>query len=525
MPLTVSVVFSLITEVISTTMGLAFYYFLFWMFFLRKPGKPKEVRANEHVYYPVRFYIPILKILGVYSALMIIMVSLKLWIRGYWAGGRDVVIVCAAYGLIILFIPAEKNIKRVIVNTEGLTLECKVGGNIHYAAERYMGYEGISLYFEDPSGIRKTVKLRRLCREDRYAVIQDLNMLKQTGRLTASAATNAEEERRKANQQFLEEKQKLYADTKRYEAYLKEEASKRLSTSQKQDLVRMLQSGDKMNAIKQCREWTGLGLKEAKDVVDQYQICLLENEETKGMSSTVTPSVVAIPVITPPENKADRLKSDAEIRELDRKRGEDAEQLKRLQENPAQYAAFLRQAAKQISENRRREIVQLAQNGEMVKAIKLFRDITGESLKVSHDLVTAYQTYLVAGGQREEAPVNRGSFSWKWNISGEEQEYSEQKSLEGTLDQFLSDLSMRREEFVTLIPPAPLLGIVCVRACLDPQGIMFRVEVEFVEHDAQGNPKVLFKNGLMSWDVRDIFVNFRRSAKVETDGWQQIREK
>jgi|GEM_PF-2439895 ribosomal protein L7/L12 len=431
MPLTVSVVFSLITEVISTTMGLAFYYFLFWMFFLRKPGKPKEVRANEHVYYPVRFYIPILKILGVYSALMIIKVSLKLWIQGYWAGGRDVVIVCAVYGLIILFIPTEKNVKRVIVNTEGITLECRVGGNIHYAAKQYMGYEGIHLYFEDPSGIRKTVKLRRWCREDRFAIVQDLNMLKQTGKLTGATATNAEEERRKANQQFLEEKQKLYADTKRYEAYLKEEASKRLSTSQKQDLVRMLQSGDKMNAIKQCREWTGLGLKEAKDVVEHYQICLLEEGDRKG----------------------------------------------------------------------------------------------GESLKVSHDLVTAYQTYLVAGGQREEAPVNRGSFSWKWNISGKEQEYSEQKSLESTMDQLLSDLTMKREESVTLIPPAPLLGIVCVRACLDPQGIMFRVEVEFVEHDAQGNPKILFKNGLMSWDVRDIFVNFRRSAKVETDGWQQIREK
>ena len=137
MPLTVSVVFSLITEVISNTMGLAFYYFLFWMFFLRKPGKPKEVRANEQVYYPVRFYIPILKILGVYSALMIIKVSLKLWIQGYWAGGRDVVIVCAVYGLIILFIPTEKNVKRVLVNTEGITLECRVGGNTHYAAKQF----------------------------------------------------------------------------------------------------------------------------------------------------------------------------------------------------------------------------------------------------------------------------------------------------------------------------------------------------------------------------------------------------
>ena len=55
----------------------------------------------------------------------------------------------------------------------------------------------------------------------------------------------------------------------RYEKYLKEEADKRLSSSQKQDLVHMIQMGDKMNAIKRCREWTGLGLREAKDMVEQ----------------------------------------------------------------------------------------------------------------------------------------------------------------------------------------------------------------------------------------------------------------
>ena len=54
-----------------------------------------------------------------------------------------------------------------------------------------------------------------------------------------------------------------------------------------------------------------------------------------------------------------------------------------------------------------------------------------------------------------------------------------------------------------------------------PQGIMFRAEVEYLERDAQGKPKILYKNGLMSWDVRDVFVTFRRNAKVQTDGWQQ----
>ena len=114
----------------------------------------------------------------------------------------------------------------------------------------------------------KKVNLSFLCWEDRNAVLQDVTLLRKTGKLTATTVTKEAEAWKKANQQFMEEKQKLYADTKRYEAYLKEESSKRLSSSQKQDLVRMIQLGDKMNAIKRCREWTGLGLKEAKDVVD-----------------------------------------------------------------------------------------------------------------------------------------------------------------------------------------------------------------------------------------------------------------
>ena len=52
---------------------------------------------------------------------------------------------------------------------------------------------------------------------------------------------------------------------------------------------------------------------------------------------------------------------------------------------------------------------------------------------------------------------------------------------------------------------------------------MFRVEVVTTERDAKGNAKILFKNGLMSWDVRDIFVSFKKGAGVQTDGWQQVR--
>lgn len=523
MPYMVKIIALATMEIIPATMGLMFYYFLFRLIFLRSPSKPKEIQPDEHVYYPLRIYIPVLKIVIGYIVFIIILVSFQLWRMGYLEKGWNAVIICLTCGLIASFLPCEKKVKRVIVNAEGMTLEYRGGGLARYEPKLYLSNDGKCLYFEDQNGIRKTVKLRFLCRDDRNAVIQDLNALKQTGKLTPVAGSKAQEkewdaieEWRKANQQFLEEKQKLYADPGRYEAYLKEEAAKRLTPSQKQELVRMIQMGDKMNAIKHCREWTGLGLKEAKDMVDQHRKCL---QETGAVTAPETSAVMAS------DNMTDRLKTDAEIRELDRKRGEEAQQWEKLQENPAQYDAFLREVAKQISESRRQEIVQLAQRGDMVAAIKLFRNTTGQSLKVSHDLVVAYQTYLAADDQRKATPVIEKGFAWKWRITGREQEYSEQKSLESTMDQLLSDLSMRREESIELIPLAPILGIACVRAGLDPHGIMYRAEVEFVEHDAQGNPKILYKDGLMSWDVRDVFVGFRRSGKIRTEGWQQMRSK
>ena len=391
MPYIVIVISKLAVEVITATLGVMFYYVLFKLIFQQKPVKPKEIRENEHIYYPFRFYVPMAKLICEYIGLVLIMVSLQLWLREDWAVGRDVGIVCIAYALVVLFVPFEKKVNRVIVNNEGITLECYKGVPFHYSPDQYEGGEGKNLYFSGPEGKCKTEKLHFLCREDREAVVQDMNKLKKDGRLTEERFSTVQELREIENRQFQEEKQKLYADTGRYEAYLKEEASKRLTTSQKRELVSRIQAGDMMGAIKQCREWTGLGLKEAKDMVEQYQICLVVEEE-KNDGPTL---------VNEPDRFYDGLKSDAEIRELDKKYSEESEKWQKLYADPTRYDAFLRQAAKQVSETRRREIVQLAQNGEMVKAIKLFRNTTGLSLRVSHDLVMAYKTYLAADDRNE----------------------------------------------------------------------------------------------------------------------------
>lgn len=58
-----------------------------------------------------------------------------------------------------------------------------------------------------------------------------------------------------------------------------EEALKRfaalISETDKARIIAMVEEGHKIEAIKECREITGAGLKDAKDMVDDYQKYLM----------------------------------------------------------------------------------------------------------------------------------------------------------------------------------------------------------------------------------------------------------
>lgn len=62
-------------------------------------------------------------------------------------------------------------------------------------------------------------------------------------------------------------------------ASVDEEALKRfaalISETDKARIIAMAEEGRKIEAIKECREITGAGLKDAKDMVDDYQKYLL----------------------------------------------------------------------------------------------------------------------------------------------------------------------------------------------------------------------------------------------------------
>ena len=72
---------------------------------------------------------------------------------------------------------------------------------------------------------------------------------------------------------YAAQMQELYNDKEKYGKYLREAAGK-LTSQQKAQITQLAENGDKLSAIKLCREMTGLGLKSAKDMVDEYKLYL-----------------------------------------------------------------------------------------------------------------------------------------------------------------------------------------------------------------------------------------------------------
>ena len=71
----------------------------------------------------------------------------------------------------------------------------------------------------------------------------------------------------------------MFGSKKEAVASVDEEALKRfaalISETDKARIIAMAKEGRKIEAIKECREITGAGLKDAKDMVDDYQKYLM----------------------------------------------------------------------------------------------------------------------------------------------------------------------------------------------------------------------------------------------------------
>ena len=68
---------------------------------------------------------------------------------------------------------------------------------------------------------------------------------------------------------FAKEQQELVNDAPRYKSYL-EKVLDKISDAEKEKIAELVRQGRKIEAIKEAREYTGEGLRIAKDLVDRY---------------------------------------------------------------------------------------------------------------------------------------------------------------------------------------------------------------------------------------------------------------
>jgi len=268
----------------------------------KKPGNPCELLPKEHIYYPFRyslgtklvelilivmFFIGFLPFEGYYILMIFDREAWEPVLGGFFAIG------------VFLFVkkvrqPRDGKVARVVTNEQGVTFFYKDEAPLSYPAQDYRGYRGAAeafrLYFGDGRVPDRAVPIGFLCHKDALAVAYDLQMIKRTGKLPAelpdkgavlSAAVPHMKEKTEAaavpvappDQKTLEETERMRSDPASYAAYLKGYADK-LPMQQKQEILQNIESGNPIMAIKLCRELTGLGLKDAKAIVDAYTVYL-----------------------------------------------------------------------------------------------------------------------------------------------------------------------------------------------------------------------------------------------------------
>lgn len=447
---------------LSSIIGLFFYYLIFWLIFRSKPRRPKEILTDKHIYYPVRFTFHGGKFFCQFITYAVAVASFE---TGMMTNG-DTYKTVAAFSILlcILFtiLPFQKKVDRVVADGSGVTIQYRRGDSISFPARGYAGYRQKQLIFLDENGSEKTVPFPFLCRDDLMALAHDLDLLKRSGELQGAhkpQGTVKSEVQTRANQmgngrsaaldkKFAQEKQKLYEDEKRYGAYLKDAYAK-LQAQQQQELERLLQNREKIMAIKLCREWTGLGLKEAKDMMDQLQ------ESIEGQSSLYGQSM-----------------SDAQK-------------------------------------------VQNAQ--DMQNERNMRNESSTQKVQNERSVPNAVNSANV------QAPTSEKEMSWTLRITDKEQDVISQRDLEKTVDQALGQIAMDREEFVILEASVPIHGVSFVQARKDSDSFMYHAEVGSAEKNDQGRPRILYKNGLMSWDVRDLFAAYYKEQELDMQGWQELR--
>ncbi|MCR5119525.1 MAG: hypothetical protein K6B44_07905 [Lachnospiraceae bacterium] len=505
------------------------FYSVIVMFIIRAIGgsenaRPADFYPNKHVYHPQRVFTYYKVVIYVATAISLCFVLpyVVMYIMFYVL--YPLAFPVAALTFIAGVVITIKLIKRpdpsvmvvLTVDSSAVTATYRGGGTATYACRNYAGYKNPGaaatiFVFRNEYGAESELRVTGLPAGDLNMLRDDLDRVRQTGNIAvikpAVAKPNAavpvtQNVGATVTQNTGYDNPRLYAE------YLKEEAAK-LSAEQRLELVNMIEAGDKLNAIKCCREWTNLGLKMAKDIVDSYHFCLL-GSDVRSMAGTaaaatpvpaaasIAPAVTASPVLPP--------------------------------EIPA--------VASNVSAS---EIPSVASNVSPAEIPTVTSNVspteigTVTSAEIPTVTPTAADTFMSQITATVSAPVTsisgfdfgmtqavQGSGSWTLRITDKEQTVTDARSLERNIDNTLSEIGRKNEESLVLAPAEPVRGITFMQVCQDKNDVYFHLEAGLTEMNSQGRPKILCKDKLMGWEARNLCLSFYRGDEIYMSDWYEL---
>lgn len=287
----------LLAYVLGTVLSVTFFALLIItgaMFARQKntTSKPNEYLADCLVFYPCG-YTKKLKVIAMITFsgyLVILPTAIAYGVGRAYLEDRAWIAALIAFGigLLIMFLIGRQPFcfkeSCLIIDEQKVTVKykdgekedkiCYVSQYDHYSRETrnlppkliFAGYEGeeiLSLHFLRSNDAVTAGKMVEFIKKNgRVPVVQQVASKQEAQQRIA-------EQRQKDVEAFAQAQQELVNDGPRYKAYL-ENVLVKLPDTEKEKISELVRQGRKIEAIKEAREYTGEGLRIAKDLVERY---------------------------------------------------------------------------------------------------------------------------------------------------------------------------------------------------------------------------------------------------------------
>lgn len=287
----------LLAYVLGTVLSVTFFALLIItgaMFARQKKttSKPNEYLADRLVFYSCG-YTKKLKVIAMITFsgyLVILPTAIAYGVGRVYLGDRAWIAALIAFGigLLIMFLIGRQPFcfkeSCLIIDEQKVTVKykngekedkvCYVSQYDHYSRETrnlppkliFAGYEG-----------EEILSLHFLRSNDAVTAGKMVEFIKKTGRVpVVQQVASKQEAQQKIAERYqkdvevlAKEQQELVNDAPRYKSYL-EKVLDKIPDAEREKIAELVRQGRKIEAIKEAREYTGEGLRIAKDLVDRY---------------------------------------------------------------------------------------------------------------------------------------------------------------------------------------------------------------------------------------------------------------